>query len=215
MAKIIRLKSLKELEDRLKPAIEALARGELVIYPTDTVYGLGADPFSAQAVEKVYRAKKRDPGKPLPVLVADIDSAKKIAVVSREAEILMKAFWPGPLTIVLPRKPSLPSIVTGGKPAVGVRMSSHPVALALARGLKGAIIGTSANISGNPPPLTVQAALRELGDAVNVAVDAGPARIGIPSTVVDLTAPVPRLLRKGPIGLADIMAEIRRAETET
>ena len=197
--------------DPLKPDRRVLARvgrlverGALVVYPTDTVYGVGTNPLLEDAVRRLYEAKKRPFGKPVPVLASSIEHVERIAFLSEEARRLAARFWPGPLTIVVPAKPSLPSIVTGGSGKVGVRVPAHNVARLLIEEAGGLIIGTSANISGRPPPRTAEEAFRELGNAVDVIVDAGPAPGGKPSTVIDLTTTPPKIVRKGPIGRREL-----------
>ena len=191
----------------LREAAEVVRRGGLIIYPTDTVYGLGCDPLNPEAVEKVFQAKGRG-RKPLPVLASDMEDVERIAELSGIASRLAEVFWPGPLTLVLPRKPVLPDALTCGLPSVGVRIPGHDFAIELIRACGGLLVGTSANKSGRPPPRTAQEALEELGEMVELIIDGGPAPLGVPSTVLDLTGPEPRLLREGPIGLSDILKVI-------
>jgi len=193
----------------LRRAVEALLRDELVIYPTDTVYGLGANPLSVRAVERVYAAKRRSRDKPLPILVSDREVVKRVAVVTPAAEALMRKFWPGALTIVLPRRPSLPDVVTAGRPSVALRMPDSEIARYLAREIGGLIVGTSANLSGAPPPVTAEEALEYLRGHVSVVVDAGPARHGVPSTIVDLSGEEPRVLREGALPARLVLRELR------
>ncbi len=197
------------LERAVAEASRVVREGGLVIYPTDTVYGLGADPFNEGAVERAFEAKRRE-AKPMPVLVSDLDAASRLVYVSDLARRLMEAFWPGALTIVLPSRGALPRRVTAGLSSVGVRMPSHPVALRLVEACGGALIGTSANISGQPPPRTVEEALAQLGGSVDVAIDAGPALHGVPSTVVDLSSGEPKLLREGAVKWLDVLAVLKR-----
>jgi len=182
--------------------------GGLIVYPTDTVYGMGADPFNEAAVERVFEAKRRE-AKPMPVLVSSVEAARRLVHVSEEARRLMEAFWPGALTIVLPSRGLLPSRVSAGLGSVGVRMPSHPVALRLIEACGGALIGTSANISGQPPPRTVEEALAQLGESVDLALDAGPALHGVPSTVIDLSRSEPRLIREGVVKWSEV-ARVRK-----
>ena len=137
----------------VEEAVGIMREGGLVVYPTDTVYGLGTNPFSAEAVERVHNAKRRR-GKPLPLLLSDPGQADRVAVVTKKARRLIEEFWPGQLTIVLEARPVVPEPVTLGTGKVGVRVPESPIARMLAEGLGGAIVGTSANISGAPSPRT-------------------------------------------------------------
>ena len=180
-----------------------MRRGGLVAYPTDTVYGLGCDPFNPKAVERLIRAKGREK-KPLPVLVDGLSSAERIAAISPKAKGLAQRFWPGPLTIVVPRKPSLPNIVTFGEPTVGVRVPNLSDTIELIKLSGGVLIGTSANKSGAPPSRSADGVVKELGNEVDVILDGGPSPIGVPSTVVDLSQEPPRILREGAISRRDL-----------
>ena len=207
MVKIYRIDPENPDKKVISEAIGILRNRGLVVYPTDTVYGLGANPLDAEAVRKVYWAKRRV-GKPLPILVSSIDAVKRIAYVDEAALRLMERFWPGPLTIVLRAKDVIPKEVTLGTGKVGVRMPNHKVALMLAEGLNGLIIGTSANISGKPSPKTIEEVIEQLGDRVDLILDAGPARMGIPSTVVDLTGNRLRIIREGPISYNELLSVV-------
>ncbi len=209
MVEVIRVDPRRPNLPSLRRAVEALLRDELVIYPTDTVYGLGANPLSVRAVERVYAAKRRSRDKPLPILVSDRGVVERVAVVTPAAEALMRRFWPGALTIVLPRRPSLPDVVTAGRPSVALRMPDSEIARYLAREIGGLIVGTSANISGAPPPVTAEEALEHLRGHVSVVVDAGPARHGVPSTIVDLSGGEPRVLREGALPARLVLRELR------
>ncbi len=194
---------------------EIVRRGGLVVYPTDTVYGLGGDPLREDVVERIYAVKRRDRSKPVPVLVASVEDAKRIAVFDYRAERLAEKYWPGPLTLVLRAKQVLPCIVTSCTGRVAVRMPGDRVALALIELSGGLLVGTSANISGNPSPRTAMEAVEQLGERVDAVVDAGPSPLGVPSTVLDLTGRVPRIVRKGPIGLEEILEALRWSGEES
>lgn len=211
MAKVLRL-GLVSVEEAVAEASRVVRSGGLIIYPTDTVYGLGADPLNEAAVAKAFEAKRRE-AKPMPVLVSSIEAAKRLAYVSEEAEALMRRFWPGALTIVLPSRGVVPSQVTAGLASIGIRMPNHPVALRIIEACGGALIGTSANISGRPAPRTADEALSQIGDYVDLAIDAGPAPHGVPSTVVDLSGSEPRLIREGPLKWSDVLRALRRSAT--
>ena len=185
------------LEMRIDEAVIILRKGGVIAYPTDTLYGLGADPFSPRAVARVLEIKGRSATKGLPLLMAGTEDMDQL-VYSKPplAEALARAFWPGPLTLVLISASRVPKEVCGGE-TVALRVPDHPVPRALARGLGGPIIGTSANVSGGPDPVTAQDVERALGRAVDYNLDGGPAYRGVPSTVVDLTGPHPRITRPG------------------
>ncbi|RLE55173.1 MAG: threonylcarbamoyl-AMP synthase [Candidatus Methanomethylicota archaeon] len=184
-------------------AADVVLSGGLVVYPTDTVYGLGANPLDVKAVKKALLAKKRV-GKPMPVLVSSIKAAEILVYVNSLALKLMQFFWPGPLTIVLPKKPYVPNEVTAGMFSLGVRMPNHLVAIKLADFCGGFILGTSANVSGRKSPKTAGEALRQLGDAVDLIIDAGRCPIGVPSTVIDLTGSTPIIVREGAVRAEEI-----------
>jgi len=193
--------------DAVRRAAEEVRAGGLVIFPTETVYGLAADALNSDAVRLVFEAKGRPENQPLPVQIADVDQLKMVAArVPGEAEALIERYFPGPLTIILPRSAILPEIVTAGRPTVGVRMPDHPVALALIRAFGGPIIATSANASGQPEPTTAEEAMRNLGHFVKAAIESGPARLGLHSTVVDMTVSPPRIIRTGAVSIEELQA---------
>ncbi|MDR2564573.1 MAG: threonylcarbamoyl-AMP synthase [Bifidobacteriaceae bacterium] len=188
----------------LSDAAAAVARGELIVIPTDTVYGLGANPFDAAATARLFAAKARPTDMPLPVLVADLAAARTLAAEwPQAAERLAQAFWPGPLTIIVAAAPSAGLRLGGSGRTVGLRQPDHPTALALLKAT-GPLAVTSANRSGEPPATTAADAVRQLGPAVAVCVDAGRAPGEVPSTVVDLSGPEPLVLREGGIGQAEL-----------
>ncbi len=153
----------------------------------------------------MYVAKRRPRSKPLPVLAASLRDVERIAFMNREARILAEKYWPGPLTLILKAKPTLPHVVTACTGRVAVRVPGHRVARILARLSGGLIVGTSANISGARPPRTLEEALRQLPrEMIDAAVDAGPAPLGTPSTIIDITTGRPILVRKGPISLREV-----------
>ncbi|RLE80668.1 MAG: threonylcarbamoyl-AMP synthase [Thermoprotei archaeon] len=197
--------------DPLNPDTRLIAKvakivkqGGLVIYPTDTVYGLGADPFNVDAVRKVYEVKQRPREKPLPVLISEIKHLENLAYVTPEARTLARIFWPGALTIILKKKKNVPEIITCGRDIIAVRVPGHKVALALIECCGGALIGTSANLSGAPPPRTLEDALSQIGEKVDAAIDAGPCPAGLPSTILDLTKDPPLIVRKGPVKIEEL-----------
>lgn len=181
----------------IRRATAVLRRGGLVAFPTETVYGLGAVAFSPLAVQRIFAVKGRPADNPLIVHVGYRWQVKEVARVTPEARKLMRLFWPGPLTLVLPARPELPAEVTAGLSTVGVRQPDHPVALSLLRSLEQPVAAPSANLSGRPSPTTGRHVLEDLGGQVDMILDAGPCRVGLESTVLDLTAEVPVILRPG------------------
>jgi len=182
-------------------AANVLKKGGLVCFPTETVYGLGAFAFNGSAIRKVFKAKGRPSDNPLIVHIADIHDLNMFAVdIPRKAVTLARRFWPGPLTLVLPSKKNVPDIVRGGLSTVAVRVPDHPVALALIRRLGTGIVAPSANLSGRPSPTKANHVFADLKGKVDLILDAGATKIGIESTVLDLTVHPPAILRQG--GLA-------------
>jgi L-threonylcarbamoyladenylate synthase len=184
--------------DALPLALEILKRGGLVAFPTDTVYGVGALAFDGIAVESIYAAKDRPVEKAIPVLIGDPDDLAKVSLDVPEIALKLAArFWPGPLTLVVPKHPDLPEAVSAA-PTVGVRVPDHPVARALLRAA-GPMAVTSANLSGQPSPVTAQEVFAQLGGRIALILDGGITPGGVPSTVVDCTGVEPQILRAGPI----------------
>ena len=178
--------------------VDRLRAGGVVVFPTDTLYGVGADVFNVAALRRVFNLKGRPLELALPVLVSSWDQVGEVAKdVPNLASRLAHRFWPGPLTLVLRRSSRLPELVTGGLETVAVRMPDHPIPLALSRELGGPITGTSANRSGEADLLTLEALEAQLAHHVDYIFRYGPAPAGIPSTVVDVTTGKARLLREG------------------
>lgn len=192
-------------EAAIAAGAQALADGRLVAFPTETVYGLGANALDPDAVAAIFAAKGRPTDHPLICHVASADAlAPLVAEVTPAARALAGAFWPGPLTLVMPRSRAVPDAVTGGRDTVAVRVPAHPVALALLRAFDGPVAAPSANRFGRPSPTTASDVADELGDAVAVILDGGPCEIGIESTVVDLTCDPPQVLRPGRISAEQV-----------
>lgn len=191
--------------DELRHAAELLRAGRLVAFPTETVYGLGANALSAEAVARIFEAKGRPHTSPLIVHVASVDGVTE--VVSEwpsVAQELAKKFWPGPLTLVLPKQPVVPDIVTAGLGTVGVRVPAHPVTIALLRECGLPLAAPSANRFTQLSPTTAAHVREGLGDRVDFILDGGPCTVGIESTVVSLTIEQPTILRPGGISRAQI-----------
>ncbi|MGC9360862.1 MAG: L-threonylcarbamoyladenylate synthase [Anaerolineae bacterium] len=181
-------------------AVEALRRGELVAFPTDTVYGVGCDPWNAEAILALYAAKKRPRSMPIPVLLASAEAASAVArSLPAGYDELAGTFWPGGLTLVVPKRPEVPSSLTAGGDSIAVRLPDHAVARSLADGIGGCLAATSANRSGEPASVDAASALSALGGVVSVLLDGGQCPGGIASTVVGLMSDPPRVLRQGAI----------------
>jgi L-threonylcarbamoyladenylate synthase len=185
--------------ETVKEAGKLLRNGKLVAYPTDTVYGLGADPFNIKAVEKLLKAKKRKKELGLPILVSNESVARRIAEFTPEADLLSKNFWPGALTLVLKTRIKIPRIVTGNRENIAVRMPAHKVPQLLAMYLGGVLIGTSANISGKPSAVNAEQVEEQIGKDIDMILDGGVASTDQPSTIIDLTQKPPVILREGRI----------------
>jgi len=190
-------------------AVEILARGGLVAFPTETVYGLGGDASNEAAVARIYRVKGRPADHPLIVHIGDASLLGRWARdIPADAHRLAERFWPGPLTLVLKRATTVNERVTGGQDTVGVRVPGHPLALELLRAFGGGIAAPSANRFGKLSPTTADHVRRDLGTDVDLVIDGGPCEVGIESTIVDLSRGDAVLLRPGRIGAADIAAAI-------
>lgn len=186
--------------DAIERAVEALRAGELVAVPTETVYGLAADASDAAAVRRVFVVKRRPADHPLIVHVADADRLGDWAArVPASAQRLAATCWPGPLTLLLERRPEVLDVVTGGRSTVGVRVPAHPMALELLRRFGGGLAAPSANRFGMVSPTTAAHVREDLGDDVAVILDGGACPIGVESTIVDCTTDPPQLLRPGAI----------------
>lgn len=196
-------------------AAQAIAAGKLVAFPTETVYGLGGNALSPDAAMNIYAAKGRPSDNPLIVHIAETSAVNELATdIPENANALMEAFWPGPLTIILPKKPCVPDATTGGLSTVAIRMPSHPAALQLIRESGVYIAAPSANTSGRPSPTTAQHVAEDLGGRIDVIIDGGPVGIGIESTIVDLTGEVPTILRPGYITKAMLESIVGHVEID-
>jgi len=181
----------------VKKAVALLKQGKVIIFPTETVYGIGADALNKKAVAKIFRLKKRPKTQPLQILISDISDVNKFAsTVPQKALHLMKKSWPGPLTAVIKKNGRIPNIVTGGLKTVGIRMPNHPLALEIIKALGRPLAASSANISGVNPPKTAEEAARHFKSGVALVIDGGRCRIGKASKVLDLTGKKTKLIRK-------------------
>src|SRR3989442_1724356 len=186
----------------IERAAALLRAGEVVVFPTETVYGLGADALQTSAVERIFAAKGRPFSDPLIVHIAGEAALEQLtSSIPMQARQLAEAFWPGPLTLILPRSPLVPKLVTAGLETVAIRMPRHPAALALIRAVGSPIAAPSANRFMHVSPTTAQHALADLDGRVPFILDAGPCEVGVESTVLDLCSRVPTILRPGGVSL--------------
>jgi L-threonylcarbamoyladenylate synthase len=202
------MKLLEANDESIKAAAYLLTQGGVVVYPTETVYGIGCIPSDPDAAQRICEIKGRA-DKPLPLICADIESARRVVEMSPEAEKLAAKFWPGPLTMVLPAKVKYSMWVQHGATTLGVRVSPYPVAQKLAKAAGGVLVSTSANISGDEPARTAAEAKTIFDGKVDIILDGGPSPGGESSTVVDLSGEEIWLLRKGPVSGEEIMATLR------
>jgi L-threonylcarbamoyladenylate synthase len=192
-------------EEQIETAALLLRQGGLVAFPTETVYGLGADASNPVALKKIFAAKGRPADHPLIVHIADMSDLKNwVAEVPRAAWLLAEKFWPGPLTMVLKRAPKVNDLISGGQHSIGLRVPSHPVAQKLLKAFGGGIAAPSANKFGRLSPTAAEHVRQELGGAVDMVLDGGECDVGIESTIVDLTRDTPAILRPGRISAQQI-----------
>jgi L-threonylcarbamoyladenylate synthase len=195
---------------RLAQAAQILCDGGLVAMPTETVYGLAANALDERAVAAIFQAKGRPTSDPLIVHVADMADLATICATPLPAlfDVLAAHFWPGPLTLLLPKHPQLTNLITAGHATVAVRMPAHPVAIALIRACGVPLVAPSANLFSRPSPTCADHVLHDLAGRIDAVIDAGPCRVGVESTILDITSPQPRILRQGGIPQSQIEAII-------
>ena len=197
--------STSNWDKQLDQAAEVLRSGGLVAFPTETVYGLGANALDEEAVKSIYRAKGRPSDNPLIVHIADTAAVKDLTdSIPGTAQALMDAFWPGPLTLVMPRSSLVPDIVTAGLDTVAVRMPSHPIASALIKKAGVPVAAPSANSSGRPSPTLARHVIEDMMGKIDVIIDGGNAEVGVESTVLDITVDPPVILRPGGVTLEQL-----------
>lgn len=204
-----------ERKEGLAAAVDAVKRGELVVLPTDTVYGIGADAFQPDAIDHLLGAKGRGRDMPVPVLVGSWDALDGLVmVVPPAARDLVEAFWPGGLTLVVEHSPTLAWDLGDARGTVAIRMPLHPIALELLHET-GPMGVSSANLTGHPAPATAQEAQEQLGYPVAVYLDGGPTGDPVPSTIVDVTGDVPRVLRAGAVTIEELRDVVGDVEGPT
>lgn len=209
MTTILRVDAAAPDPELIDRAAQALLAGQVVAFPTETVYGLGANALDAAAVRRIFAAKERPEADPLIVHLATAQDLPQVAQsIPPLAQQLAQVFWPGPLTLILPKQPQVPEIVTAGLPTVAVRVPAHPVALALLRRSGVPIAAPSANRFGSVSPTTAQHVLSDLGGRIDLILDGGPTVIGVESTVLDISQVPPLILRPGGVSREALEAVI-------
>jgi L-threonylcarbamoyladenylate synthase len=212
---LIRIDSEKTLEASLSRASRVLLAGGLVAFPTESFYGLGADATNERAIRRLFLVKGRGGDRPVLLLIDSPDRLHRyVEGVSPLAERLMKAFWPGGLTLVFKALPTVSSLLTAGTGKIGIRLSSHPVPTALARAIGVPVTGTSANLSNAPPCLTAREVLNSLGSGVDLILDGGATAGGMGSTVLDVTVDPPRIVREGLVSRTQLSPFIKARPQE-
>ena len=186
-------------EESIREAGELIRKGELVAFPTETVYGLGADALNAEAVKRIFIAKGRPQDNPLIVHISSLDMLDGLCEINGNAKKLAAAFWPGPLTMLLPKTSSVPDVTTAGLDTVGIRMPDHAAALALIAAAGTPIAAPSANLSGRPSPTTAQHVFEDMNRRIPLIIDGGACRVGVESTVLDVSGPEPVVFRPGAV----------------
>jgi L-threonylcarbamoyladenylate synthase len=206
-AEILSTRTPELFQKAVHRATELLRAGEVVALPTETVYGLAANALDEKAVAKIFQIKDRPANNPIIVHIANVEMAKRcVTTWPTTADKLAKSFWPGPLTLVLPRAKEIPGIVTAGGATVGVRWPSHPFIQAVIRECGFPLAAPSANLSGRVSPTNAEHVRKQLGDKISLIVDGGQSQIGIESTVLDLTVSPPQVLRPGMIHVESLAA---------
>ena len=207
MSKLIKIDPKNPEEKKLKIGAEAIEKDKLVIYPTETVYGIGANACSNEAVGKIFKAKSRPLENPISIAIDSMSMAYRVGKLTAREETLIQEFLPGPLTILVKKRPILSNLLTGGTDKVGIRIPDHPVALGLIRKVGRPITSTSANITGKETPEKARGCLDQLGESIDLAFESGKIKSGTPSTVLDVTEGV-EIIRPGPITESQIRSVI-------
>lgn len=193
--KIVKINSKKPENEKIELAKKILKNGGIVVYPTDTVYGIGVNIFDEKAVQKVYSAKKRSRSKPISICLSRIEDIKEVACIDSNAERIARKILPGPFTLILKKKEGVSPLLTAGEDKIGVRIPDSRICKELSEDFP--ITTTSANISGMKVPESADGVVKQLGDSVDLILDAGVFEHAVPSTVIDMTVFPPKILRKG------------------
>jgi len=213
MSLLLKIDPARPDPGKMAEAVRILKGGGVVAFPTETFYGLGVDARNEEAVERIFRIKRRDFNKPIALIVAEErDVAPLAEEIPMTANILMQRFWPGPLTILFRASPAVSNRLTGGTGKIGIRISGHPIARLLAAGIAGPLTATSANPSGGTDCSTADAVMQALGDLPDAIIDAGPTPGEAGSTILDATTVPIRILREGAIAGSLILNTLRSAE---
>ena len=187
------------LEEQIDSGVKSLKSDGVVAYPTDTVYGLGANAFSSQGIDRIFQIKGRPRNMAMPLLIANKEELSRVAInIPKIVNTIVEHFWPGALTIILEKSPDISDMVSR-ESTIAVRLPNHPVPIALINGLGSPITGTSANFSSEPPATTSDDVRKTLGHKLDCIIDEGPRPYGVESTILDLTTPSPRIVREGAI----------------
>ena len=213
MEKYIKIDRISDIsDDKWTLLSQEIKKGSLIIYPTDTVYGLGAIVTNEQSINNVYLAKSRSFSSPLIALLSSVDKVEEVAYVSDKNLLkkLAKAFWPGALTVILKRKEHIPSIMVSGGDTIGVRIPNLDLAIKIIDLAGGILATTSANISGEATPKSYDELSETIKSKVDILIDSGKCKLGEASTIIDLTSDVPKILRKGAISIEEIEKIIGR-----
>ncbi len=217
-ARIHRLETEEDYEKVIERSVEILERGGLVVYPTDTSYGLACDPRNADAVEKLFEAKNRDRTVGVPLLFADENQCEKYHDFGELERVLTRLFWPGSLTLIVVAKDTVPTHITKGRTTVAIRVPDHPIPRGIAQKLGAPIVGTSANISGGPSPFDFTSAFEQLGDKVDFYIDGGPSTSSLNSTVLGVNEEEEgfssiKIFREGAVSV-DMLREYLQSDTD-
>jgi len=200
--KILKINPRRPERDKINEAVKIIKKGGLIIFPTETVYGLGCNALNKRAVARVFKIKKREQGKPLLILIGQKKNLKKfVKNIPPLARKLIKKYWPGPLTLVFWKSKKIPSIVTGGSEKIAIRLSSSKIVQELTKELALPLVGTSANLSGKGNIRLPKGIIRQFKNKVDLIIDGGRTPLSLASTVIDVTGKVPVILREGPIKL--------------
>jgi L-threonylcarbamoyladenylate synthase len=204
-SKSIKIDSAIDLQSAVTKAADVIKSGGMVAVPTESFYGLAVNPIDIKAIHRLFDVKKRGGEQPILILIPSVNLLDQYVIhVPEIAHALMNAFWPGGLSLIFEAKPNLPPELTSGTGKVGVRLSSHPIATALAQAVNGPITGTSANISGKPPCSSAKEVFQQLGEKVDLILDGGETAGGKGSTVLDVTTDPPVVVREGMVSLEQI-----------